>query len=51
MVRSEILITMAEMKRYGIKPPYDEIICTAVKRQQEPASIVGELRTARISEK
>jgi DNA replication protein DnaC len=51
MERSEILTTMAELKLYGMKAAYDEIIATAVKRQYEPVRIVGDLLTAEISEK
>jgi len=47
----EILSTMAELKLYGMKATYDEIIGTAVKRQHEPQRIVGDLLTAEISEK
>jgi DNA replication protein DnaC len=51
MERSEILSTMAELKLYGMKAAYDEIIGTPVKRQHEPARVVGDLLTAEISEK
>ena len=51
MERSEILTAMAELKLYGMKAAFDEIIGTAVKRQHEPARIVGDLLTAEISEK
>ena len=51
MERSEILTAMAELKLYGMKAAYDEIIGTAVKRQHEPTRIVGDLLTAEISEK
>ncbi len=51
MQRSEILTTMAELKLYGMKAAFDEIIGTAVKRQHEPTRIVGDLLTAEISEK
>jgi hypothetical protein len=51
MERSEILNTMAELKLYGMKVAYDEIIGTAIKRQHEPTRIVGDLLTAEISEK
>jgi DNA replication protein DnaC len=51
MERSEILTTMSELKLYGMKAAYDEIIGTAVKRQHEPQRIVGDLLTAEISEK
>ncbi len=51
MDRSTILTAMAELKLYGMKTAYDEIIGTAIKRQHEPARIVGDLLTAEISEK
>jgi len=51
MERSEILATMAELKLYGMRAAFDEIIGTAVKRQHEPTRIVGDLLTAEISEK
>jgi DNA replication protein DnaC len=51
MERSEILSTMSELKLYGMKAAYDEIIGTAVKRQHEPQRIVGDLLTAEITEK
>jgi DNA replication protein DnaC len=51
MERSEILTAMAELKLYGMKAAFDEIITTAVKRQHEPQHIVGDLLTAEITEK
>jgi len=51
MERSEILTTMAELKLYGMKAAFDEIIGTAIKRQHEPIRIVGDLLTAEILEK
>jgi DNA replication protein DnaC len=51
MERAEILSTMSELKLYGMKAAYDEIIGTAVKRQHEPQRIVGDLLTAEITEK
>jgi hypothetical protein len=51
MERSDILATMGELKLYGMKAAFDEIIATAVKRQHEPQRIVGDLLTAEISEK
>jgi hypothetical protein len=51
MERSEILTTMGELKLYGMKAAFDEIITTAVKRQHEPQRVVGDLLTAEISEK
>jgi len=51
MERSVILTTMAELKLYGMKAAFDEIITTAVKRQHEPQHVVGDLLTAEITEK
>jgi DNA replication protein DnaC len=51
MERSEILATMSELKLYGMKSAFDEIITTAVKRQYEPKRVVSDLLTAEISEK
>ena len=51
MERSEILTAMGELKLYGMKAAFDEIITTAVKRQHEPQRVVGDLLTAEISEK
>jgi DNA replication protein DnaC len=51
MERSEILAAMGELKLYGMKAAYDEIIGAAVKRQHEPQRIVGDLLTAEITEK
>jgi hypothetical protein len=50
MERSEILATMSELKLYGMKAAFDEIITTAVKRQHEPQRVVSDLLTAEISE-
>ena len=51
MERSEILGAMGELKLYGMKAAFDEIISTAVKRQQEPSRVVGDLLQAEINEK
>lgn len=51
MERAEILATMSELKLYGMKAAYDELIATAVKRQHEPQRVVGDLLAAEISEK
>ena len=51
MERSEILATMGELKLYGMRTAYDEIITTAVKRQHEPQRVVGDLLRAEINEK
>ncbi len=51
MERSKILATMSELKLYGMRAAFDEIIATAVKRQHEPQRIVGDLLAAEVSEK
>ena len=51
MERPRSSTTMGELKLYGMKAAYDEIIATAVKRQHEPQRIVGDLLTAEIAEK
>ncbi len=51
MERSEILTAMGELKLYGMKAAFDEIITTAIKRQHEPQRIVGDLVSAEIAEK
>ena len=51
MERTEILGAMGELKLYGMKAAFDEIIATAIKRQHEPQRIVGDLLNAEISEK
>jgi DNA replication protein DnaC len=51
MERTQILDLMGELKLYGMKAAYDEIMTTAVKRQHEPQRIVGDLLTAEIDEK
>ena len=42
---------MGELKLYGMKAAFDEIMATAVKRQHEPQRIVGDLLNAEINEK
>ena len=51
MERTQIFDLMGELKLYGMKAAFDEIMATAIKRQHEPQRIVGELLTAEISEK
>ncbi len=51
MERSEILAAMGELKLYGMKAAFDQVIATAVKRQHEPQRFVGDLLTAEITEK
>ena len=51
MERQQILATMGELKLYGMKAAFDEIIKVAVKRAHEPQRIVGDLLSAEIAEK
>ena len=43
--------TMAELRLYGMKAAFDEIVTTAVKRQHEPQRVVGDLLAAEIADK
>jgi DNA replication protein DnaC len=51
MERTQLFDLMGELKLYGMKDAFDEIMATAVKRQHEPQRIVGDLLTAEINEK
>jgi DNA replication protein DnaC len=51
MERSEILTTMGELKLYGMKSAYDEIMATAIKRQHEPRAHRRRSAAAEIAEK
>ena len=42
MERSEILAGMGELKLYGMKAAFDQIVTTAVKRQHEPQQVIGD---------
>jgi DNA replication protein DnaC len=51
MERTQIFELMGELKLYGMKAAFDEIMATAVKRQHEPQRIVGDLLKAEVNEK
>src|SRR5437879_11400567 len=51
MERTQLFDLMGELKLYGMKAAFDEIMATAVKRQHEPQRIVGDLLNAEISER
>src|SRR3978361_492198 len=51
MERTQLFDLMGELKLYGMKAAFDEIMTTAVKRQHEPQRIIGDLLTAEINEK
>ena len=43
MERTEVLELMGELKLYGMRAAYDEVMSTGIKRQHEPPRIVGDL--------
>jgi DNA replication protein DnaC len=49
--RSEILATMGELKLFGMKSAFDQIVGAAVKRQHEPQRVIGDFVAAEIAEK
>jgi len=51
MERTQLFDLMGELKLYGMKAAFDEIMATAIKRQHEPQRIVGDLLYAEINEK
>jgi DNA replication protein DnaC len=51
MERAQIVEMMGELKLYGMRLAYDEIMATAIKRQHEPPRVVGDLLRAEIAEK
>jgi DNA replication protein DnaC len=51
MERTQLFDLMSELKLYGMKDAFDEVMATAVKRQHEPQRIVGDLLKAEINEK
>ena len=51
MERHEILEAMSELKLYGMRASYDEVMAAAIKRQHEPPKVVGDLLKAEIAEK
>jgi DNA replication protein DnaC len=51
MERTDLFELMGELKLYGMRMAYDEVMTTGIKRQREPPQIVGELLKAEIAEK
>ena len=41
MQRSEILELIAQLKLFGMRAAFDEVMATALKRRYEPARIIG----------
>ena len=48
MERSAIMTTMGDLKLFGMRAAYDEIVATAVKRQHEPQRVASDLLTAEL---
>jgi len=51
MDRTDIFRAMTVLKLYGMKAAYDEIMAIAVKRQQAPEYVLGDLLSAEIADK
>jgi DNA replication protein DnaC len=51
MDRNDILDLMGELKLYGMRLAYDEVMAAGIKRQHEPPRIIGGLLKAEIVEK
>jgi DNA replication protein DnaC len=51
MERTEVFDLMGQLKLYGMKAAFDEVMATAVKRKHEPVRVVGDLLKAEIAEK
>ncbi len=51
MERTQILDLMGELKLFGMRSAYDDVMAVGIKRQHEPSQIVGGLLQAEIAEK
>ena len=51
MERTQIFDLMGELKLFGMRSAYDDVMTTGIKRQHEPPQIVGDLLKAEIDEK
>ncbi len=51
MERTQIFDLMSELKLFGMRAAYDEVMAVGIKRQHEPPQIVGDLLNAEIAEK
>ena len=50
MERTQIFDLMGELKLFGMRSAYDEVMTAGIKRQHEPPQIVGSLLKAEIDE-
>ena len=51
MERTDVFELMGELRLYGMRLAYDEVMTAGIKRQHEPPRIVGDLLKAEIAEK
>jgi DNA replication protein DnaC len=51
MDRTQIFDFMSELKLFGMRAAYDEVMSAAIKRQHQPPQVVGDLLAAEIAEK
>jgi DNA replication protein DnaC len=51
MERVELVDLMGELKLFGMKAAFDEIMAAAVKRQHAPLRLIGDLLKAEIADK
>jgi DNA replication protein DnaC len=51
MERTEVLELMTQLKLYGMRAAYDEVMTVGIKRRHEPSRILGDLLAAEIAEK
>jgi DNA replication protein DnaC len=51
MERTQIFDLMGELKLFGMRSAYDEVMTSGIKRQHEPPQIIGDLLKAEIDEK
>jgi DNA replication protein DnaC len=51
MERTEILDLMSELKLFGMKAVFDEVMANGIKRRHEPQQIIGDLLKAEVAEK
>ena len=51
MERTAVLELMTQLKLYGMRAAYDEVMTAGIKRRHEPPRILGDLLAAEIAEK
>jgi DNA replication protein DnaC len=51
MGRTEVLELMTQLKLYGMRAAYDEVMAAGIKRRHEPPHILGDLLAAEIADK